>query len=330
MLTGYVQGMAESDPVAAIDAALSCKNDEQYILVINAAEAAARQGAGSAKAVLERVAAPDQRRFAAVMALQILAYETKADPFTFINDTIGLDQLGSVADRMYFGLRFMVSSHPEETANWAAQLPDKVRPEILNHTLVEWSNRDPDSALAWITKKQEAAETSIAEAAQLFRVNQLLADGKTNEAIATLPQVTRPGRLVNMVADQLARETPEAAGQWLSWLPESKARQEAAERVTRSWAESDLSSASEWVQQLSSGETKDTAANTMISVIAQRDPESASHWIGLISAPNQRMDGIARVYGYWSGRDPAAAREWVKTVPDVDERWRARFLRKNE
>jgi hypothetical protein len=330
VLHGYIAGLSENDPIAALETALREKNSEQPDLVKLVVRAAARQGANSAKIVLERISDPQHRRSACVAALETLTNETKVDPFAFINDMIGVDQLSAVARQMDVGLRLMVAANPEGAANWAQQLPAEVRGSFLDKIIPEWKNRDPDSALAWLSQNQESTQASIVGSAQLMTVNQLLDQGKVDEAVASLSQATQPGRLLAAFASRLANEDPLSASQLISKLPESEANKEAARRFTERWTEIEPSAVADWVQKMPSGGTRDSALGSLIFVVAQHDPEAASRWVNLFSNPKQRQDGVDRVFQYWSSRDPIAAHEWAKSVPGVDEHWKTKFLRQNE
>jgi hypothetical protein len=330
MIHGYVAGLAETDPVAALDAALGEKNFDQPDLIGTAIQAAARQGGNSAKIALERISDPARRREASLKAIETLTLETLIDPFQFINDTIGIDHLEAVKDRLRSSSRYLTAAYPEATANWALQLPPKIRTDFLNSAIAAWNERDPDAALAWMLDKEGSSESSIAEMGRLSAANRLIDQGKMDEAKAALSQATQAGSLLTSVALRIGKDDPEFAGQWISRLPESKESKDAARRFAEGWTEVAPSAAAAWVQQLPSGGTRDTALGSMIFVAAQHDPKTASRWVDLISDVKQRKYSVDTVFGYWTDRDPVAAREWVMSVPGLDERWKIKFLRQNE
>jgi hypothetical protein len=330
VVLGYVKGLAEIDPIAALDAAMAEKTFMRLSLIPIAVQVAARQGSNGAKLALERIDDPDKRRDAAFDSLEVLINETQADPFQFISDTIGLDHLDEVRERLQFDLGELVETNPAAAANWAMQLPQEKRAEFLNGVVNIWGDRDPEAMLAWMSEKQGTNSPSMAETGQLFAIKQLLDRGKLDEAVASLPRMTQPSDLIIPIADRLGRENPEAASQWISGLPESEAKKEAARGVVERWTEIDPLAASTWVEQLPAGTTRDTALRSMILVLAQRDPETAGKQVELYSDLKERRRGVADVFDYWHKSDPSAAREWVKAVSGVDEHWKTNFLRRHE
>src|SRR4029453_18711112 len=154
IVLGYVQGLAETDPIAALDVAIAEKSSIKSDLIPAAIRGAARQGGNSARIALERISDPKQRRDAALEAIKVLINETLTDPFQFISDTIGLDHVEDVKNLMRSSSSELVEANPAAAANWAAQLPREQAADLLKFVINRWSDRDPKAAQAWMLEKQ--------------------------------------------------------------------------------------------------------------------------------------------------------------------------------
>lgn len=115
LLTGYVKGIAERDPLAALDIAISEKAFDRVNLISSAVEAAATQGKGLLLEALAKIDDPALRRNSAMDALQVLARETNTDLSQFINDAIGIDNLDVIKERS-FALSDFIESNPAAAA----------------------------------------------------------------------------------------------------------------------------------------------------------------------------------------------------------------------
>jgi hypothetical protein len=317
-----------------MDLAIAEKGFERVNLIPRSALAAAAKGRGILLEAVAKIDDPGLRRSAAFSAMQELARETNTQPFQFLEDAIGRENLGMMNISSFSRHTDAVESNPVAAANWAAALPAESRNEFLNWVLDTWKHSDSKAAMEWLRQNAAASSpsgegTSVSAFAKVLLADRLVADGKTAEAMTALAQVTEDGTNFRDVSWKLAREDPEAAARWAAALPDGKARDYTANQVAETWVVRNPAAAAQWVEKLPPGTTRNEALAGMINGIVEIDPEGASRWAALIGDPKRRAASVERVYGEWFRRDPAAAREWVRTIPDVDERWRTKFLRRH-
>jgi hypothetical protein len=331
ILAGYVRGLARSDPLAALDLAIAEKGFERVNLIPESVRAAASQGRGMALEALGKIDDLSLRRRAAFEAMQVLARETTTPPFEFLEGAIGRDNLAAM--QIDSVNKFdAVEANPMAAARWAIGLPDESRSVFLNWIVKSWQRIDSKGAIEWM--QQNAAisggpeENSVKSLAAVLLAERLVANGQITEAMTALSQTTEAGMSFENVSSKIVEDNPEEAARWAASMPEGKAREIATARVAQTWVVRDPEAAAKWVEKLPSGATRNEALVGMIYGIIEIDPEGASRWAPLITDPKQRTTSIERIYSAWYRRDPAAGLEWVRNLPNVDERWRAKFLRR--
>jgi hypothetical protein len=331
-LTGYVTGAARNDPLAAMDLAVAEKGFERVNLIPYCARAAASKGRGVALEALTKIEDPSLRRKTAFAAMQVLARETNTPPFLFLEEAVGRDNLAAI-EIDSISQSDAVAADPPGAANWAADLPDKSRQVFLNWILESWQRIDSKAAMEWLQQRSGTSsgreENSVTALANAMLANRLITEGRTTEAIAALSQTTDVGMTFGMVSFKIARDDPEAAAQCAVSMPEGEARERVAADAAETWILRDPAAAARWVEHLPAGTMRNRALDGMIDGIIEIDPEGASRWATLITEPILRRADIERIFGQWSRRDAAAAREWVRNVPNVDEVWRTKLLRRN-
>jgi hypothetical protein len=333
LMPGYVRGIAERDPLAAVDVAIAEKGFERLNLIPMAVNAAASQGKGLLLEVLEKIDDADLRRRAALGAMEVLAQETNSDPLRFFEDTIGLNHLNEI-NRIQFPLEALVQWNPSAAANWAAGLPLEHRSDVTGQLLERWRELDPQAARNWIENQTAASSAktpapALADLARVWTASELLNAGKTQEAISALADVRTGGPMIGIVTQKLIGEDPVATAQLALTLPECQARADVAGTVAAYWTTQNPAAAAQWVQQLPAGPSRNAALSPMISAFVDQDPESAAPWVGLYTDPQTQVLNIRLVYGHWTARDPEAARKWFNSLTCVDEHWKTKFLRQN-
>jgi hypothetical protein len=331
ILAGYIDGLAKRDPQQAFEMAIAEKGSEREELINCAIRAAASQGTGAALQMLEKINDPNLRQDAAFHALSVLSNENQIDPFRFMDEAIGKENLQLEGYLRALMPRLMESS-PSAAISWATTLPDGNRSRIMNEILFLWSNEDPESAVAWIQAKvadsQASAEvrSSLEEWGRQIAVKKLLDEGKPQDAIALASQGSTSAPLAGMVAWRLLEQDPAAAGQWVSSLP-PEASGHAASTVVRNWIYQDPAATATWVEGLPAGASRDAALGTMIQHVSEVDAEAASRWVGLFANQKGREGGVSEVYAKWVLRDPHSAREWLRGLSGVDDEWKARLIK---
>jgi hypothetical protein len=331
ILAGYIDGLAKKDPQQALEIALAEKGFERANLVYCAIRAAASQGTGVALQMLEKIKDPGLQRDATFQALSVLSNESQIDPFRFLDDTIGKENLKMEGWLRIFMPQF-VESNPSAAAAWATTLPDANRSTIMNWVLELWSNQDPESAVAWIQGKvadpesSAAARSSFEEWGRLIAVKRLFDEGKLQDAIAMVSHGSPSGELAGLVAWKLFQQDPAAAGEWVSSLPPDTSVL-AAGNIARSWIVQDPTATAAWVERLPAGPARDAALSNMITMVSEVDAEGASRWVELFADQKNRDSGVGHVFANWVLCDSRAACQWLRGLPGVDDKWKARLMK---
>src|SRR4029450_11733848 len=152
-------------------------------------------------------------------ALSVLSSESQIDPFRFMDETIGRENLKTEGWFRTFMPQF-VESNPSAAPSWAITLPDVNRYKIMHWVLELWSNQDPESAVAWIQGKvadpasSAEARSSLEEWGRLSAVKRLFDEGKPQDAIALVSHGSPSGELAGLVASRVFQKDPAAAREW--------------------------------------------------------------------------------------------------------------------
>jgi hypothetical protein len=335
ILRGYVGGLAKTDPMEALKIALAAKA-ERGGLINWAIASAASEGAGIAMQMLEKIDDTGQRQISALVALSVLINESQVDPFRFLEDTIGTEHLSFKNSAFQDCVPRLVEKNPEAAVSWAASLPVEQRSTYLKRFLSLWNDSDPESAIGWIQKEVANPATNaevrsfMEESSRSFEIKRLLDEGKMQDAIALVLREAPYRNLTELVARKLAQQDPAAAGEWVATLPASEASASAARSVAATWNPRFSKEVGAWVERLPAGLTRDGALSGMVPAIATVDAERASHWVALFSDQNQRESGISQVFEKWVWRDPGAALDWLRGLPEVDDQWKARLIKRSQ
>jgi hypothetical protein len=332
ILAGYIDGLAKRDPQQAFEMAIAEKGSERGELINCAIRAAASQGTGAALQMLEKINDPNLQQDAAFHALSVLSNENQIDPFRFLDETIGKENL-MLEGNLRALMPQLVEPNPSAAALWATTLPDANRSKCMNEILWLWSNQDPESAVAWIQNKiadpacSAEVRSSLEEWGRLIPVTRLFDEGKPRDAIALVSHGSPSGQLAGLVAWRLFQQDPAAAGEWVSSLP-PEAGVSAAGTVARSWIVQDPMATAAWVERLPAGATRDAALRNMINAVSEVDAEGASRWVDLFADQKERDSGVSQVFANWVLRDSRAAREWLRGLSGVDDEWKARLIKR--
>jgi hypothetical protein len=333
LFEGYVRGLAEHDPLAAIDLAKELSDTDREDLTRHVVECAARHGTLLVSDVLAKIADPDERAQLAFAALEPLARETQASPFGFLDQNFSADRLKELKVDILAELPQLVEANPRAAAEWASNLPTELRAEALHAVAIKWNELDPKGIHAWFenqsSKELGNNDPAMSGVSHMIAADRLQAEGKSKEAMAEVSQVNADSDIFSMVTYEIAVSDPVAVAEWVkkhsSWDNAIATAVLAANR----WVVKDPSATAKWVEELPAGPVRDGALSGMIGQLALLDPEAASHWISLASTPKRRQREVQRVYESWVKRDSTAAREWVRSVAVVSEHWRTKFLRQN-
>ncbi len=132
------------------------------------------------------------------------------------------------------------------------------------------------------------------------------------DKLAGQPAAEVPGRELDGLLAEWAKEDPVAASEWVvRKLPEGEARYGALRGILSAWAENDNSAALEWAQKLPAGNTHDRAVASAVYGWARKDPAAAGEWLLKQPKDNSVEYGIPRIVSAWIEKDPPAAFAWT-------------------
>ncbi len=338
VLQGYIRGLAEKDPAAALALALTEKTEERDDLIRSVAEQAARQSSGAAREVLARIPDKKARCYALIGAADILAKESNTNVLAFLDAELpGEPDPESLANFDVDTGRAMIERDPDAMANWALGRAKNHLPEFLNIVLNDWSGSDETAFKAWIEKQRaqnpgdlDSASGEALADAQLLAADKLLESRKVDEAIAVAQSsgldLASPAGEDFMRS--LAEKDPAAAARLETGGTTGKARPEVVEEISRRWTTRDPQGAAEWIQTLPPGDNRDAALSGLVGDLQSEEPVRASEWISEFTGKQHRTDAAAALLESWKKQDLAGARAWLESLDGVDESWKARALRR--
>ena len=121
-------------------------------------EEAAKQSADLARQVLAKITDKTLHRGEVMAAVKILANETTADSLAFIQDELGADLKNLAVETWELNgdgnWRTLVDRDAEATANWALNLPEENKKQVLEGVLQLWSSSDEAGLASWIENQR--------------------------------------------------------------------------------------------------------------------------------------------------------------------------------
>lgn len=179
----------------------------------------------------------------------------------------------------------LVALNPQAAASLAeATAPASGREEVLRRVAELWSQKDPQTSLAWATRLPDAKEQQDTLADVLVEASQ------TNPALAV----------------NLAKQCP-ALKSDAPVLP----------ALVQQWAEKDYSSAVTWTANQPAGATRDQMFARIALVESKTNPQQAGLLVTTQIPPGPvQEDSALSVLHQWAVNDPSGALDWVETFPD--------------
>ncbi|MBP7948322.1 MAG: hypothetical protein KA004_01615 [Verrucomicrobiales bacterium] len=179
-------------------------------------------------------------------------------------------------------------------SQWAeAQPRSKARGEIMDKLLEEHvKQRGLDSAQAWVTGLPEST----------FR------DGVTRK-----------------VAWRLTEQNPADSSRWISALPNTEGKWDAANDLMEQWAGKDPNAAGTWLKQYAPSPETDEPRQTFAWRIREKDRESSLAWAGTITDAGRREKTTIDLLRDWNRQDPGGARSYAQQMNLPEETQRRVF-----
>lgn len=361
-LRGLVEGLAENDPRASFELAMTEPGSQlRDRLLESVMRNAARQGPELAQELLRRVGDPNDRLEATITALANLP--PGADGLlSWMQEELPLVK-EVVAYWWHENWARLVAEKVPATARgnaaeWAATLPNDPQRIFLRQIADRWAKENPAAFRDWLAahgatldsasasalrasfaamaKSDAGAMASWTEAllpgplSQQAQLDRALRSGNPDDAgaaYASLAAGDKEGALAREVADILAKKNCDAAADWVSQLGDGPAQEKAAIALIETWSVRDAAAAAAWLETQPPGKMRDTGLETYVQRVVMADPVAAAEWAGHITDRQRRGNAANSVYLFWSLEDPIAARDWLRTLPDIDENTRRGILR---
>jgi hypothetical protein len=117
-------------------------------------------------------------------------------------------------------------------------------------------------------------------------------------------------RAIREVAEELGRDDPSAAVRWLAELPdESQSR--AIHQSMERWTKEDPVAAGEYLTAMPASATRDAAVRSFANELDGSEPRVAADWAGTIRDEQVRLETLSGVARSWIRSDPEEARAWL-------------------
>lgn len=191
-----------------------------------------------------------------------------------------------------------VRTAPIEALRIASEMtPGRDRNHLALQGAREWAASEPQAAMDWVGSMMDSplreqllatiaadyAERDPVDAAQL--------------ALEALP----PGRAQNNaivgIVQRWVQTDPEPAAAWVSQIPESALRRDAAQNLVAIWGRQDLAAVGHWLNEQPAGPARDTAVSTYVSQLDRSDSSSEEvlPWLETIADAGLRQQTRARL-----------------------------------
>ena len=119
-------------------------------------------------------------------------------------------------------------------------------------------------------------------------------------------------RAVNRVANEWAEDDPQAVLTWADSLPDA-AKAEAYGEAFEEWTRQDATAAGEYLTNMEASPARDSAVEEFATTLSREDPATAIQWANSISDGESRTETLTQVARSWYYRDREAATQWIET-----------------
>lgn len=336
-----IQRWADTDPQAALKAALSISDAQTRPMAISRAVASwssrdfpaaldyavglqdttlrseilyamsMNGGADSQKllnALIEHMPVGDNFRNAVSNLLGNWARENPAEAAAAVTQLPAGRALSSAVSRV--ASQWAETGPPSQVLAWAQSLPaGEARANALEAVFSQMSSRDPQQAMAALAMLPAAdrkdAINSFAQGWSRSNPQAVL------QWAGTLADPGERSDVIRSAVAQWAGTAPEAAAAWVERLPADQ-NASAMQAVADRWASKDAEAAAAWVARQPAGQAKDSAISSLTRQIASEDPEAALQWAGTIADAKTRERQTEQLARDWMRQDPGAARKWIE------------------
>lgn len=233
-----------------------------------------------------------------------------------------LEHVGSLPDggarsllQRYLLARWAESRPHEALAYIQENVPLENRPDVFSGIMESWSGRNPEAALAWLSKAGASAPAPQQESA-LAAVFRGLAGQGFEVALEKLAWVHgetgRAQALRGLVQAILTPEDREAALRAVGDMDDPELRLQARRAVIEQWAEVNPRAAAAWVQDQPPTWERRRLTDSLAVAWMQAEPQAAADWWTL---QQPGADTRLKIINVWAHRDPSAAGRWLGAQP---------------
>ncbi|MFT6181735.1 MAG: hypothetical protein ACI9NQ_000985 [Paracoccaceae bacterium] len=166
----------------------------------------------------------------------------------------------------------------KEATSWAESLPDgSIKSAAFDRVAESFARDNPEEAAEWVKAHadQEYAERAVRE-----------------------------------ISEELARKDPAAAVSWAEDLPE--ASQASAMRTSmEQWTRDDPTAAGEYLTTMTESTARDAAVSSFAQTFDRENPALAAEWAGSINDEKTRTDTMQSVARSWLRSNAEEAKVWL-------------------
>jgi hypothetical protein len=119
-------------------------------------------------------------------------------------------------------------------------------------------------------------------------------------------------RAISRVANEWAEDDPQAVLTWADNLPEG-AQAEAYGEAFEEWTRQDATAAGEYLTTIPASPARDAAVEEFSTTLARREPTTAIRWAETIGDQESRTETLTQVARSWYSQDQTAATTWLET-----------------
>jgi O-succinylbenzoate synthase len=173
-----------------------------------------------------------------------------------------------------------------------SQLPEAEQEMALREALGEWALSEPAAALAWL--EEHPLKDQEAQAARQAALAISWAEGTPAEAatfaLENISPATQSQKVaVVAVVQRWAQQDGSAAAKFVSALPDSPLRTNAATELVAIWAEQDVQPPAQWIESLTDpSPLRDACTDRLARELAAEAPDAAQAWAQRIRTPQLR------------------------------------------
>jgi len=185
-----------------------------------------------------------------------------------------------------------------------------------NRLLVDWGERKPSQALAWLKTTTGGGQDSRAKGDTLEVVRGLLRVDleQAMGMVETMNDSWARNTSLRNVLEKMYENDPEQAKFRVGSIRDPKLRAEAAGFVASQLVETDVEQAKQWVADLG-GEERSNAAVQLARTLSYKDSEGARSWVSELEEGEARANAVIAVVEGSAKQDPSGIAIWLNQFP---------------